>query len=204
MIRRDNYMLQAAQAKALFLTYDQQELIHRCRLIYDDDYFYITFLSAPYRISRRTGDMERQADGAWIDGNSFAEVMTVLDWLCDSDPNRYIAGRWVNLVTQGPGFHRHLQESEDPNALLFDRDPEAFRAACLALGGRSVPGGDISYAIELMDGVEILLQLWHADEEFPPSLRLFWDANALQYLRYETTWYAAGLLLQRLREQLKA
>ena len=38
--RPDNYKIQAAQAKKHFLTYDQQELIDRCRLRYDADYFY--------------------------------------------------------------------------------------------------------------------------------------------------------------------
>ena len=47
-----------------------------------------------------------------------------------------------------------------------------------------------------------MVQLWHGDEEFPPNLRLLWDENTLRYLRYETTWYAAGLLMQRIRERM--
>ena len=202
-IRPDNYQIQAAQAKKLFLTYEQQELIKRCRLRYDDGYFYITFLSDPYRICRRTGDMERLAAGKWIDGNSFGEVMTILDWLCDSKENRCITGRWTNLVTRGAYFHRDLQEGEeDPNAILFDQNSAAFCAACEALGGERMQSADISYAIELLDGLKILVQLWHGDEEFAPNLRLLWDENALRYLRYETTWYAAGLLLKRIKEHM--
>ena len=202
-VRPDNYKIQAAQAKKLFLTYDQQELIHRCRLRYDEAYFYITFLSDPYRICRRTGDMERLVAGDWIDGNAFGEVMTILDWLCDSKENRYITGRWVNLVSMGSAFHRELQEGEeDPNAMLFDQNPAAFCAACEALGGERTQFADISYAIELLDGLKILVQLWHGDEEFAPNLRLLWDENALRYLRYETTWYAAGLLLKRIKEHM--
>lgn len=198
--RVDNYAIQAAQAKQLFLRYDQQELIQRCHLRHDDAYFYVTFLSAPYRICRSTGNMTRWDGEEWRDGNSFAEVMTLLDWLCDSRADRYITGRWVNLVTQGANFHRSLQEDgPDPTAQLFDAHPDAFHAACQALQGEKQQGGDISYAIELLDGLRILVQLWHGDEEFAPRLRCFWDENALRYLRYETTWYAQGLLLARLR-----
>ena len=204
MIKRDNYQIQARQAKALFLTYDQEELIRRCRLRYDADYFYITFLSDPYRVCRRTGDMERKVGCDWADANSFEEVMTILDWLCDSRPDRYITGRWVNLVTQTHSIHRGLQEeSRDANAELFDKHPEAFAAACRALGGEKLPGADMSYAIELIDGMRILVQLWHGDEEFAPRLRCLWDENALRYLRYETSWYAAGLLIRRIRQQMK-
>ena len=200
--RFDNYAIQAAQAKKLFLAYDQQELIRRCRLRFDEDYFYITFLSDPYRICRQSGHMERQYRDQWIDGNSFGEVMTILDWLCDSRADRYLSGRWINVVSHGHYFHSNLQEGEDPNAALFSANPEAFRNACRELGGREMPGADIGYCIELVDGLQILLQLWHGDEEFAPRLRCKWDENTKMYLRYETTWYALPLLMSRIRERM--
>ena len=200
MEKRDNYQIQAAQAKAHFLTYDQQELIKRCGIKFDEQYLYIRFLGDKYRICRVSGDMERLHKERWIDGNSFPEVMTILDWLCDSKIDRYITGRWVNIVNQGPSFHRNLQEDgEDPDARWFSEHPEAFCRVCERLQGQNVPGGDISYAIELIDGLQILVQLWHGDEEFPPRLRFLWDENATKYIRYETTWYALGLLMKRLR-----
>ncbi len=202
--RVDNYKIQASQAKRLFLTYDQQELIARCRLQFDESYFYIRFLSDLYRIHRKSGDMERLQGGAWVDGNSFGEVMTILDWLCDSKPGRYITGRWINLVSHGPGFHTGLQENENnPNAALFDAHPETFAKGCERLGGEKLPGADIGYAIELLDGLRVLVQLWHGDEEFAPRLRCLWDENALMYLRYETTWYAVSLLMARIREKMQ-
>lgn len=202
--RRNNYDIQAAQAKKRFLTYDQQELIQRCRLSYDETYLYITFLSQPYRIHRQTGDMERYHRETWVDGNSFNEVMTVLDWLCDSKPNRYITGRWINVITQGHYFHGNLQaDTNGSYAQLFDRDPEGFAAACEALKGEKMPSADLAYAIELVDGLRILVQLWHGDEEFPPRLRCLWDENTTRYIRYETTWYAVGLLMERLKEGME-
>lgn len=205
MKRQNNYLIQARQAKELFLTYDQQELIQRCQLRYDKDYFYITFLVELYRICRRTGDMERLHQNIWVDGNSFGEVMTILDWLCDSRPDRYISGRWINLITHGNYFHGNLQEeTSDPYAMLFDQRPDGFRKACEAMGGERVPGADISYAIELLDGLRILVQLWHGDEEFAPRLRCLWDENTTRYIRYETTWYAVGLLMDRIKEQMES
>ena len=199
----NNYEKQALQAKKLFLTYDQQELIQRCRLRYDRAYFYIRFLGETCRIDRKTGDMERLVKDSWIDGNGFNQVMTVLDWLCDSRADRYITGKWVNALSLGHHFHTNLQEKDDPDAKLFDRDPAGFQRGCEALGGEKVPGGDIAYAVELVDGLKICVQLWRADAEFEPKLCFLWDENTLRYLRYETTWYAAGLLLQRIKENMK-
>lgn len=203
-MKTDNYQIQASQAKKLFLTYDQQELIRRCCLQFDDEYFYVRMLASCYRIRRSTGDMERQHRGIWVDANSFGEIMTLLDWLCDSKPDRFLTGRWINIITQGHYFHTELQEdTKDPDAVLFDQNSRAFEKACIALEGEKSPGADISYAIELFDGLRILVQLWHGDEEFQPRLRFLWDENVLQYLRYETTWYALGLLTKRLREEMQ-
>ncbi len=203
MQKRDNYQIQAAQAKKLFLTYDQQALIHRCRLEHDEQYLYTKMLGDPYRICRQTGDMERLKKNQWVDADSFGEVMVLLDWLCDSKPERYITGRWTNIVTQGHYFHRSLQEdAEDPDAVLFDRETDAFACACEMLGGEKLPGADVGYAIELFDGLRIFVQLWHGDEEFAPRLRCLWDENVGKYLRYETTWYAVGLLMKRIKENM--
>jgi hypothetical protein len=199
---RDNYAIQTKLAQERFLTYDQQELIARCRLRYDDDYFYICFLGSPYRICRKSGCMERKTGDNWIDANSFHEVMTILDWLCDSKSDRYITGRWINVVSHRHYFHGNLQEDEDPTARFFDQNPEAFARACRNLGGEAEEGADVSYAIELVDGLKVLVQLWHGDEEFAPRLRCLWDENTEKYLRYETTWYAVGLLMRRIREQM--
>ena len=201
MEKINNYQIQAAQAKRLFLQYDQQEMIRRCALEADADYLYFSFFATPYRIHRHSGDLTYLQNGNWADGNSFHEVMTVLDWLCDSKPHRYISGRWINVVSHGHYFHSQLQEKDDPAARYFDQNPQAFCQACEALGGIKYPSADISYVIALLDDLKILVQLWHGDEEYPPRLRLLWDENTHLYLRYETTWYASALVLQRLLEQ---
>ena len=203
MEKRDNYAIQARQAKKHFLTYDQQELIRRCRLCHDESYFYITFLSSPHRICRISGDMERREGDVWADANGFSQVMVILDWLCDSRPDRSISGRWANIVSQNHSIHRDLQEEDDPFARLIDENPQAFQDACQALGGEELPGPDMGYAIELLDGLKVFLQFWHADEDFYPRLLCMWDENVLQYIRYETTWYAAGLLLSEIKSKMK-
>ena len=202
--RVDNYQIQAAQAKARFLTYDQQELIRRCRLRWDADYLYVALLSEPYRICRSTGDMERLHGGVWVDGNGFNEVMTILDWLCDSREDRYITGRWIDVVTHGHYFHGSLQRDVTmPYARLFDRDLQGFMTSCEGLRGERMPGADAGYTIELIDGLRVYVQLWRGDDEFAPRLRCLWDENTSRFLRYETTWFASGLLLARIEERMR-
>ena len=199
----DNYALQAKCAKARFLTYDQEKLILKFALPHDERYLYPTMLGQLHRLSRTTGDLERQTPQGWVDANSFREVMTLLDMLCDSREDRHLSGRWKNMLSFGRMFHQNLLEEKDPWAEKFQAEPEKFRKACLALGGVAIPQGDIAYAIELFEGLRIGVQLWFGDEEFPPNLRYLWDENALMYLKYETMYFARALLLRRLREEME-
>jgi len=203
MERKDNYARQAEQARVRFLTYDQQALIDKLGLKSDNQFLYVHLLSLPYRISRSTGCMESFRDGSWRDSNSYEEVMTLLDLVCDSREDRWLSCRWKNMRDFGLMFHQNLLENaRDPWAQRFQKDPEGFRRACLSLGGRPLPNGDIAYAMELFDGLCIAVQLWFGDEEFPPNLRILWDENALMYLKYETMYFAKGLLFQRIREEM--
>jgi len=203
MARPDNYAIQAQQAKTFFLTYDQDALIAKLKLDFDETYLYAPMLSDIYRIHRQTGNICRKTETGWVDANSFGEVMTLLDLVCDSRKDRFLTGKWKNMTDFGLMFHRNLLENRtDPWAEKFQADPDAFRQACLALGGKPFPLGDIAYSIELFDGLSILVQLWFGEEEFPACLRLLWDENALMYIKYETMHFAKGLLLQRIKERM--
>lgn len=191
----NNYLIQMQQAQKLFLTYDQKKLIEKFHLPFDETYLYPTMLAVSYRLNRHTGSLERKDGDIWEDANTFDQVMTLLDMLCDSKDTRYLTGHLKSTQSFGQMFHQNLLENpQDPLAAAIDRSPDEFRKACLSLKGRPISGGDMAYAIELFDGLEIAVFFWHSDEEFPAQLRFFWDENALSYIRYETMHYALGLL----------
>ena len=203
MVRTNNYLIQAQQAKERFATYDQQKIISKLNLSHDEEFLYTSMLSETYRIHRKTGDIHRKTETGWVDANNFEEVMTLLDLLCDSREDRHLAGKWKSTIDFGRTFHRNLNEGKaDPWAERFQADPEGFRRACLSLGGTPFAQGDIAYAIEFFDGLPILVQLWFGDEEFPANLRFLWDENALMYLKYETMDFAKSLLLKKIKERM--
>lgn len=195
----DNYALQAAQAKKRFLKYDQQALIEKLGLEADKDWLYTSLLRQPYRIDRRSGDMEKLEAGVWQEGNTHAEVMTLLDLICDSKEDRRLSGRYKSMTSFGLMFHRNLlEEKRDALADRIDAAPDGFRAVCEALGGVPFPGADIGCAVPFFDELSVAVQFWHGDDEFYPRLRYLWDENALQYLKYETMYFAVNLLKERL------
>ena len=205
MARVNNYLIQAQQAKEHFLSYNQNLLIAKLKLASDETYLYVLMLAETYRIHREIGNICRKTEAGWVDANSHGEVMTLLDLLCDSRSDRFLTGRWKAMTAFGLMFHQNLAEGQkDGWADRFEADPEGFRRACLSLGGTPFPQGDIAYVLEFFDGLPIVVQLWFGDEEFPASLRLLWDENSLMYLKYETMWFAKGLLLTRIREEMES
>lgn len=203
MSRGNNYLIQASQAKQRFLTYDQQKLIAKFGLKHDSEYLYVFLLGQEYRIGRSTGDMERLLDGTWVDGNSYEEVMTILDLVCDSREDRHPSHSWKSMLSFGMMFHQNLlEEKRDPWAERFQENPEGLRRACEALGGKPIPGGDIAYGIPFFEELKVGIQFWEGDEEFFPRVRWVWDGNARMYLRYETMYFAVGLLLRRIGEHM--
>ena len=204
MERRDNYAAQSASARRIFCTYDQQALIRKLGLEQDESWIYTHFFDKPYRIRRSDGFLERKEGDIWQEANSFHEVMTLLDLVCDSREDRFLAGRWKNMTDFGLQFHRALMENgTDPFAQAIQDRPEAFCAACRELGGRPLTGADIGWEIPVFQELSIALLFWAGDEEFDSRVRFLWDENALMYLKYETMYFAVGFLKDRLGKEME-
>ena len=202
MERVNNYLIQASQAKARFLTYDQQKLIDKFQLKSDETYIYVNLLWKVYRIHRATGNMEYRIGNTWAEGNSYDEVMTLLDLLCDSRDDRRCAGRLSSMASFGRIFYRSSYDDKpDPTAQWIQDHLAAFQETC-ARFGTPISGGDFGYAFDLFDGLKLGFHFWEGDEEFAPRLRFLWDENALQYLRFETMHMAVSLLINSLKIEM--
>ena len=199
----DNYAIQARQAKKRFLSYDQGQLIEKLGVSSDKEYIYVNLLCKQYRLHRETADLSRLEDG-WVDANTYEEIMTLLDLVCDCRSHRRISGEWKSMEAFGLQFHRNLlQNQKDSFAEHIHEHPEQFVSACEKLQGEKFPGGDMGYAMEVFDGLKVAILFWYGDEEFFPRLRYLWDKNALQYLRYETMYFALSVLRQRIQEEMQ-
>ena len=196
--KRDNYALQAEDARLRFLTYDQAAMPVRR----DDDFLYLPFCGADHRICRADGHIFRREGAHWLPADSHGEVLTIFDYLCDAKPGRAPAREAVSMAFLGGHVHAGLASAPGSLEWAIDRDPAAFCRACEQLGGRSIPDGDICYELDLFEDLPVRLRFWHADEDFPPSLDLQWDKNALLFIRYETTWFAAGVLRRQIAHKM--
>ena len=60
----------------------------------------------------------------------------------------------------------------------------------------------MSYRVPMFDFLPVMLQFWDSDEEFPASLQLFVDANMLDFMHYETVWFAFSHMMKRITDEM--
>lgn len=202
-MKESNYEIMKKKMQVHFLEYDQGTMIRRFGLECDDDFLYIGFAGRMYRIGRNTGAVEWSEDGfvrAGVAG--YNEAMTIFDVLCCSRENCRLSGEFVP-VNDLPGVVAGSRAGNglfQDTAKFFDSHTEALRAACERMGGVPAGKADVGYELKLFDFLPVRLNFWNADEEFPASLRMLWDRNLLDFMHYETSYFAAGHLMGRLKE----
>ena len=197
-----NYDITKTETAKLFLCYDQQTMIDRYALAHDEDYLYLPMLGRMHRICRATGLVEWSEDGfETAQEADFNAAMTIYDVLCYAKAHARLSGNFVR-VNSLPGLvtaSRVGESLSDGAAAFFDKNPAALRHACERLGSVKEGKGDVAFRMALFPFLPVRLQFWHADEDFPADLQLLWDENTLDFMHYETVWYAAGYIRQRLR-----
>ena len=205
--RISNYEITKRRVQGDFLKYDQEKMIKKFSLKHDEEYLYIRFIGHPYRINRENGYLEWSEDefAACTEGD-FNEALTIYDLLCDSKDGCRASGDYINLQSLSM-----LQSSSKKlgdglfggKEKIFDHKEELLSRVCERLGGTNAGKGDVAYEIPLFDFLPCRIQFWNSDEEFDAQLQIFMDKNILDFIRYETVWYAVGHLIKRLTEEMK-
>lgn len=201
--RMSNYEITKRRMARSFAQYDQEEMARKFHLSGDAEYLYIRFLNRPYRIHRAEGTVTWSEDGFLSCAEAgFHEAMTLYDVLCNSSEVPAAAGEFVHLNRLVNAASKPEQDGmlNERQTRLFDHREAALSRACQMLGGVKWGKGDVAYRLPLFDFLPAALQFWDSDDEFPASLQLLWDKNILQFMHFETVWYAAAHLLSRLQE----
>lgn len=195
----NNYEISRKRAQSYFLNFDQEKLIRTWGLSHDENTLYILFFDKPYTVCRKTGKVTYQGAAA-----GFEETLTIFDLLCHQDGSAGPSGRFapVNSLKGATKYAGVETDFHRDAAKVFDRAPQRFSDACLALGGAPVQIGDIGFRFSMFRELDVILKFYHADEDFPASVTLLWDENLLDFMFYETVFYAADFLLKTIQENM--
>lgn len=203
---KSNYELMRDSMQLEFLKYNQQHMIEKFQLKYDERYLYLRFVGRNYRISRSSGKVEWSEDSFQHQmAANYNEAMSIFDILCYSKDKCRLSGRFSNInqlkgVVQSSNLgNKMFQESAE----YFDGNMELLGKACELLGGKKEKVGDVSYCLYPFEFLPMMLQFWNSDDEFPASLKIMWDENIMDFVHYETTYFIVSHVLSRLQELME-
>lgn len=194
----NNYEIMFKRAEQEFLKYDQEKMIRGCGLRADEEYIYITFFYAPYRIDRKTGYAERRVgENSWRHCN-YSEGMGIFDLICDPTPYRQLSGEMVDnsyFAKVGvPGGRSMFQDYAD----RFCENLEKFNEVCLAMGAEPWGKSDAGFKFEITRFFPMVLLLWEGEEGIPAAMSVLWDKNMTDFLHFETAQFIIGHVLEEI------
>jgi hypothetical protein len=200
-----NYEITKKKMADRFLLYDQEKMIRKYGLTYDEETLYLEFVGEMYEIDRETGVVRRCGQSAEEAG--FNEAMSIYDVLCDAKDECSLSGVFcptasLKGIVKGGSFLPGEGGPKD-NEYFFDTHFKELKMACEQIGGVPEGKGDAAYRIWIFPFLPLRFQFWRADEDFEPEIQFLWDENVLSYLHFETLYYVMGHILQRLKELIQ-
>lgn len=124
----------------------------------------------------------------------------LLHYLINADGTP-LADKWASFrqLPGGLAYEPVLKErANQPLERTFGDDLEGFTAAAEVLGGERLSFGDASFMFRILPRLRLAVILYVADEEFPASVNVLFDAAAANYLPTEDLTIVGGMLAGRL------
>jgi len=129
----------------------------------------------------------------------FRTCLTALLYLLKIDPEALGPLASPLELPGGATFFRGLHGL--PNPLLearFGSDAAGFLASGSRLGGQPHPAGDAALSFQVYPGLNIIVILWQADDEFPAQVSFAVPAHIHQFWGLDALWGLLHLLTQEL------
>jgi hypothetical protein len=159
--------------------------------------FQVPFFDAIYYVHWPDGTVRRAKDGQEAD---VATSILLLHYLATADGTPMI-DRWIAFrnLPGGLGYDAAFQGRANRRlARAFGSGVAAFETASRALGGERLAFGDASFMFRVLPRVWLAVVLYEADDEFPASANVLFDASAGHYLPTEDLAVLGGMLTGRL------
>lgn len=185
------------KAQSAFPHLDPLETAARAAVTYDDGRFQVPFFGTMYHVHWPEGTVQQVADQEKVD---VATRILILHYLLTADGTP-LAAEWIAFrsLPGGLGYDAAFQGRANLRlAHAFGTDKQAFENAARALGGERLSFGDTSFSFRLFPRAWLSIVLYLADDEFPASANVLFDAAVSHYLPTEDLAVLGGMLAGRL------
>ncbi len=159
--------------------------------------FLVPFFNTMYDVPWPAGKVRQTDDGSEAD---MASRILLLHYLLTAD-GTVVNDRWIAFrsLPGGLGYDAAFQARANMRlARAFGSDRAAFKAAAQALKGERLSFGDASFVFRVLPRLWLAVVLYLADDEFPASANVLFDASASHYLPTEDLAVLGGILAGKL------
>jgi hypothetical protein len=185
------------KARSAFPDLDPLETAARAAVTFEAGQFQVPFFGTMYHVHWPEGTVLPAAGQETVD---VATQILNLHYLLTADGTP-LAAEWVAFrsLPGGLGYDAAFQGRASIRlAHAFGTDKQAFENAARALGGERLSFGDASFLFRLFPRAWLAVVLYLADDEFPASANVLFDAAVSHYLPTEDLAVLGGMLAGRL------
>jgi hypothetical protein len=179
--QKRNSLLVAYKKAAILLKKAQPEVI--CRktgAVFEKGAYNINFLSKLYEISMPEVQFITQATPTIV------EVL-ILHYLI-SEEDTPVKGEFISFrgIPGGMFYFKSFQQRAlDKLISILGDSPEKLISAGTALGGKKWSAGDYSVVIPVFPKIDMVAQIYKADDEFPAAANILYSDNITNFLPAE-------------------
>lgn len=199
----------ARQWRTAFSHYDPARIAEILQLKKDESYLYLSYFQTPYRLRLEDGVLEkRMEDGAagqahWDEDVYFNEAMSIYHLLYHTKDHPMLSGIWVPN-TEIDGAVARSRSMQDPLLTPFSQKftgkVKELRDSCEKIGGEKISPAksDAAYQFFAFPQIQLQLQFWDADEDFPAQTQILVDRRITDFVHFETVGCMISDLLGKL------
>jgi hypothetical protein len=206
----ETYQAAIQKAEAEFSRLDPVEAAARAGVTYaalgtDAGQMQIAFFGAHYHVQWPTGAAMRASDQKEPD---VATRLLLMHYLITADGTP-MASRWIAFrnLPGGLGYDAAFERrASAPLVKAFGapgHGQTSFEVVARMMGGERLRFGDAAFCFRLLPRVWLAVVLYVADDEFPASANVLFDAAAGHYLATEDLAVLGGMLAGRLTKAAK-
>ncbi len=194
---REKMIAQVARQREELRGRDPREIAFRCGMEFQGGVLRCKFYGDMYLVSAPEFQVSMEATEKPC-GLNRSSMFYYYMLTADGSP---LADKWIAFreLPGGMFYHQAYQGySGDRLAKAIDNRTQVFERAARNLGGTTLDIGDASFAFQALPRVRVAAVYYAADEDFPASANVLFDAAASHYLPTDALAGVGSALVDRL------
>jgi len=178
---------------------DINDVIKRSGAASDGEKLQMSVIGEPVEINCQDKTITKSIDKSHV---AREEIFVTLKYLLGAQ-ELPLKGEWVNPLefVGGERYFRSHNFKLGPLEEKFVCDPQGFLAAGRKLGGSAQKMGDAAFTLMALPRLPLTLVLWCADDEFPASIKVLFDATAEKHVSLGVLSGLVNLAVKKIIDQ---